>query len=102
ALLRRIQDGKFDAADRILDVDEGAGLMAAAVNREGMLDCGLDEKTIKDGAEIAVIVEAVDQPFGRLCLLGLRAPYDALVQVRDPHAVVLIIEREEELVLRLG
>ena len=61
----------------------------------------LHEEAVQHGAVVAVIVEAVDQPLVQLRLRRLRAPDDALVQVRDLHAVVLVVEIEEQLILRL-
>ena len=83
AALRRVLDRQLDAADGVLDVDEGARLAAGAVDRQRIADRGLHEEAVEHRAVVAVVVEAVDQPRVDPRLRGLGAPHDALVQVGD-------------------
>ncbi len=99
---RRIGQGDLDTPDGVLDVDEGAGLAAGAVHGQRVVDGGLHQEPVEHGAVVAVVVEAVDQPFVAGGLLGLGAPDDALVQVGDPHLVVGRVEGEHQLVEGLG
>ena len=99
---RSVDYGQFDAAHGVLKVDEGAGLPAAAMHGERMVDGRLHQEAIEHGAVVAVVVKPIDEPFVQAGLPGLGAPDDALVQVRDAHAVVLVVEGEEQLVLGLG
>ena len=85
-----------------LDVDERAGLPAGAVHGQRVADGGLHEEPVQHGAVVAVVVEPVDQPVVPARLVGLGAPDDALVQVGDAQPVVLGVEREQQLVQRLG
>src|SRR3546814_8054648 len=57
ARLRRIGDGKLDAAARILDVDESARLPAGSMHRQRIIERRLHDEAIEDGAVIAVIIE---------------------------------------------
>ena len=84
--LRRVRERELDAAHRVLDVDEGAGLAAGAVNGQRIADRRLDQEAVQHRAVVAVIVEAVDQLDVTPGLLGMGAPDDALVQVGDPAA----------------
>ena len=77
-------------------------LAAGAVHRQRVPDRGLHQEPVEHGAVVTVVVEPVDQPLVLAGLRGLRAPHDALVQVGDPHPVVLGVEREHQLVERLG
>ena len=86
AALRRVLDGELDAADAVLEVDEGARLAARAVHGERVADGGLHEEPVEDRAVVAVVVEAVDQPLVEPGLVGLGAPDDALVQVGHADA----------------
>ena len=101
AIVGRILDRQLDAAHGVLDVDEGARLAAGAVHRQRVADRGLHQEAVQHGAVVAVVVEAVDQPLVEPRLVGLRAPDDPLVEVGDPHAVVLVVEREQQLIERL-
>src|SRR3546814_7617335 len=65
ARLRRIGDGKLDAAARILDVDESARLPAGSMHRQRIIERRLHDEAIEDGAVIAVIIETVDKPLIR-------------------------------------
>jgi hypothetical protein len=94
AFLRRIDDRKLDAADGVPDIDEGASLVTAAVHGQRVIDRRFDQETIENSAEVAIIIEAIDQPFVAFRLIDLRAPDDALVKVRDSHAVVLVVKGE--------
>ena len=49
-----------------------------------------DEEAVKHGAVVTAVVEAIDEAFVLPGFPGLRAPDDALVQIGDAHAVVLI------------
>ncbi len=82
-------------------MDERAGLAAGAVHGQRIADRRLHQEAVEHRAVVAVVVEAVDQPLVEPRLLGLRAPDDALVQVGDADAVVLVEEREHQLVERL-
>ena len=88
---RRMIDGQFDAADGIADVDEGPGLPAGTMNRQWMAHRRLHEETVEHRAEVAVIVEAVDEPLVQLRLRRLRPPDDTLVQVSDSQSVVFVV-----------
>ena len=100
--LGRVADGQLDAPHGVADVDERPGLPAGAVHRQRVPDGGLHQEPVEHGAVVAVVVEPVDQPLVLAGLRGLRTPHDALVQVGDPHPVVLGVEREHQLVERLG
>jgi len=100
--LRRVADRDLDAPDRVADVDERAGLPAGAVHGQRVPDRGLHQEPVQHRAVVAVVVEPVDQPLVPAGLVGLRAPHDALVQVGDPQPVVLGVEREQQLIQRLG
>ena len=100
--VRRVADGQLDAPHGVPDVDERAGLAAGAVHGERVADGRLHEEPVQHGAVVAVVVEPVDQPLVPAGLVGLGAPHDALVQVGDAQPVVLRVEREHELVERLG
>ena len=102
AARRRVLQRQFDAADRVLNVDEGPGLAAGAVDRQRIADRRLHQKPVQHRAVVAVIVEPVDQPLVHTGLLGLCAPDDALMQVGDPKPVVAGVELEQQGVLRLG
>jgi hypothetical protein len=82
-------------------VDERARLAARAVDRERVAHGALHEEAVEHRAVVAVVVEAVDEALVQPGLGGLRAPHDALVEVRDADLVVLVVEREQELVERL-
>src|SRR6185312_2125989 len=81
AALRSVLQRKLDAAHRILDMDEGAGLAAGAMHRQRIADRRLDEEAVEHRAVIAVIIEAVDELLVQARLLRVRAPDDALMQV---------------------
>jgi hypothetical protein len=98
----RAAERKLDAAHAVLDVDEGAGLAAGAVDGERVVDRRLDQEAVQHGAVVAVVVEAVDELRVAAGLVGVGAPDDALVQVGDPQAVVLGVELEEDLIEALG
>ena len=100
--LGRVGERELDAADRVLDVDEGAGLAAGAVHGQRVADRGLDQEAVEHRAVVAVVVEAVDQLDVAAGLLGVGAPDDALVQVGDPEAVVLGVVLEQDLIEALG
>ena len=100
-VLGRVLDRELDAADGVPDVDERARLAAGPVHGERVADRRLHQEAVEHRAVVAVVVEAVDQPVVEPRLVGLRAPDDALVQVGHPHAVVLVEEREHQLVERL-
>ena len=58
----------------------------------------LNEEAVQHGAIVAVVVESVHQLFVAARLLGMRAPDDALVEVRDAQPVVLRVEGEQQLI----
>ena len=69
---------------------------------ERIADRRLHQEAVEHGAVVTVVVEAVDQSLVEPGLGRLGAPDDALVQVGDTGAVVLVVEREQELILGLG
>ena len=83
-------------------MDERAGLPAGAMHGQGIVDRRLDQEPVQNRAVIAVIIEPVDQLFVPTRLFGMRAPDDALMQVRDPQPVVLRVELEQDLIQRFG
>ncbi len=83
-------------------MDEGAGLAAGSVDGERVADGRLHEEAVQHGAVVAVVVEAVYEALVEPGLGRLGAPHDALMQIRNPYLVVLVVEGEEELVLGLG
>ncbi len=83
-------------------MDEGAGLAAGPVDGQRVADRRLHQKAIQDRPVVAVVVEAVDQPVVQPRLGGLGAPHDPLVQIGDPGTVVLVVVREQQLILGLG
>ena len=58
---RAVRKRQLDAAHRVLDVDEGAGLAARAVHRQRIVDRRLDQEAVEHRAVVAVIVEPVDE-----------------------------------------
>ena len=87
--LGRVLGRQLDAAQGVDDVQEAARLPAPAVHRQRMADHGLHAEAVERGAERLVVVEARDQPLVQLCLVGLDAVHDALVEVggaKTPHA----------------
>ena len=101
-VLRRVLDRQLDTAHRVLDMDEGTGLAAGAVDGERVADRRLHKEAVEHGPVVAVVVKAIDQPIVQAGVGGLRAPHDPLMQVGDQHPVVLVVEREHELILGLG
>ena len=83
ALFRRVLQRQFNAANRILDMDESPCLATGAVNRQRIADGCLDQEPVQNRAIVAVIVEPVDQLFVAKGLFRMRAPDDSLVQVSD-------------------
>ena len=99
---RRVFHRQLDALDRVLDVDEGPGLAAGAVHGQGMAHRRLHHEPVEHGAVVAVVVEAVDEPLIQARFVGLGSPDDALVQVCDAQAVVLVVVGEHECIHGLG
>ena len=56
--LRRVQQRQLDAAHGVADVEEAAGLPAAAVDGQRVADRRLDAEAVQRGAEDLVVVEA--------------------------------------------
>mmetsp|Transcript_19555 Transcript_19555/g.57707 ORF Transcript_19555/g.57707 Transcript_19555/m.57707 type:complete len:408 (-) Transcript_19555:559-1782(-) len=102
ARLGRVVDGELDAAAGVAHVDERTRLAARAVDREGDPEGALHEEAVEHRAIVAVVVEAVHKALVPRCLLRVRAPDDALVEVRDAYAVVLHVKLEEKRVEALG
>src|SRR5690606_7577151 len=84
ATLGSVLQRQLDAADRVLDVDEGPRLPTGPVDGQGEADGCFHEEAVEDRTVIAVVVEAVYQPFVEVGLGGVGAPHDALMQVGDP------------------
>ena len=101
ALLGRVLKGQLHAAHRIADVDEGASLAAGAVHRERIADRRLHQEAVEHRAVVTVVVEAVGEERVAVGGFGVGAPDDALVQIRDPHVVVLVVVEEQQLIQRL-
>ena len=101
--LGRVLDRELDAAHGVLDVDERARLAAGAVHGQRVADRGLHEEAVQHRAVVAVVVEAVDQPLvearSRAVWVPQTMPWCRSVIA---HAVVLGVEREQQLVQRLG
>jgi hypothetical protein len=66
-------------------VNKRAGLAACAMHGQGMANGGLHQEPVQNCAIVAIIIETIDQALIKTGLVCLCAPYDALVQVRDPH-----------------
>lgn len=63
-------------------------------------DRGLDQETVEDRSVVSVVIESVDEPWVEFGLVGLRAPYDSLVEIGDTHTVVVRVELEQQLIQR--
>jgi hypothetical protein len=61
ALLRGVNDRKFDATHAILDVNKRSRLTATSMNRQRIANGRLHEKTIEHRSTIAVLIESIDQ-----------------------------------------
>ena len=79
-------DRQLDAVEGVADVEEAAGLAAAAVDGERVADHRLQAEAVEDGAEGLVVVEAGDQALVGGGLVGLDPVDDALVEVGRPQA----------------
>ena len=71
---------------RVADVEEAAGLAAAAVDGQRVADHRLQAEAVEHGAEDLVVVEAGDQALVAGGLLGLDPVDDALVEVGRAQA----------------
>jgi hypothetical protein len=67
-----------------------------------MADCGLNDEPIQHGSILAVVVEPIDQVLALRGFICRGAPHHSLVEVRDPQAVVLVVEDEKQLIQGLG
>ena len=94
--LGRILECELEAPRSVCDVNKAARLPTCTVDGERNADGGLHEETVQNSAVVAVIVEAVDEPFILLRQRRGRAPDNTLVQVSDTNAVVLVIELKQE------
>mmetsp|Transcript_13932 Transcript_13932/g.35969 ORF Transcript_13932/g.35969 Transcript_13932/m.35969 type:complete len:322 (-) Transcript_13932:537-1502(-) len=102
ARVRRVVNGKLDAAARVGDVDEGARLAAGAVDGERDAARRLHQEAVEHRAVVTIIVEAVAEALVLGRQRSVRAPHDALVEIGQPQEVVLGVELEEERVEALG
>src|SRR2546430_9072389 len=93
---RRMRQRELDAADAVPDVDKRTRLAAGSMDGQRIADRGLHQEAVQNGAVIAVVIEAVDQPLVESGLGRLRSPDDSLVEIRDPDAVVLVVVGEEQ------
>ena len=98
----RVFHCQLNAARSVRDVNEGAGLAAGAVHREGDVEGGLHEEAVEHRAVVAVVVEAVDEALVLDGLWGVRAPHDPLEEVGAAEAVVFVVKLEEQRVEALG
>jgi hypothetical protein len=62
----------------------------------------LHEKSVQNGTVVTVVIKSVNQSLISTSLGGVRAPYNALVQVGHSEAVILVVELEHERIQTLG
>lgn len=98
ARLRRVLQGQFDAAHRILNVNERAGLATGAMHGQRIVNRCLNQEAVQNRAIVAVIVEPVDQLPVPAGLVGMGSPDNALMQIGDAQPVILREELEQDLI----
>src|SRR5690348_13680341 len=98
---RGIEARQFDATHRIADIKKATRLAAFAVNRQRMPDSGLRAEVIQYCAQHVVVVEAVDQPFIKYCIIRHGAVDHSLLQVCGAQSPDLAAERDIMAVMNL-
>ena len=100
--LGRMENGKFDAAQSVTNVQEPTRLPAPAVNRQGNAGNGLDAKAVQGCAENLVVVETGRQTIIQLRFIGGNAVHNSLVEVGGTQLPDLASESDVVAVVHLA
>src|ERR1700688_1872310 len=84
--LRGILAGNFNAAHRVADIQESAGLSAGSIYGQRLTDGRLHTEAVQNRAEYIVVVEAIDKGLVQFDFLGHGSIDHTLIQICGANA----------------